>query len=116
MKALIVYDSLYGNTERIANAIGEKLSSYHDTKTIKVIKANPNDIDGIDILIIGSPTHGGRFTDPIKTFIGLLPEKELQAIKTLTFDTCFPTTNMGIFINHIVKIFGIAAPRLSKEV
>lgn len=115
MKALIVYDSLYGNTERIANAIGEKLSSYHDTKTIKVIKANPNDIDGIDILIIGSPTHGGRFTDPIKTFIGLLPEKELQAIKTLTFDTSFPTTNMGFFINHIVKIFGNAAPRLSKE-
>ena len=115
MKILIVYDSVYGNTEQIANAMGEKFSSYHDTKIMKVTKPDPNVIDNVDLLIIGSPTNGGQSTEPIKKFIGLLPEKKLQTIKVMTFDTSFPNTNMGFFVNHIVKIFGNAAPRLSKE-
>ena len=115
MKVLVIYDSLYGNTEKIANVIGEKFSSYHNTKVIKVNNTNTHDIENVDLLIIGSPTHGGRFTEPIKKFIENLPKKNNYTIKAITFDTSFPTSNMGFFINHIVKIFGNAAPRLSKE-
>ena len=115
MKVLIIYDSLYGNTEKIANTIGEKFSSYHNTKVIKVNNINKYDIENVDLLVIGSPTHGGRFTEQIKRFIEKLPNKNNYTVKAITFDTSFPTSNMGFFINHIVKIFGNAAPRLSKE-
>ena len=115
MKILIVYDSLFGYTKKIAYSIGEATSAQYETKIQKVDEITLQDIKDFDLLIVGSPTHGGRFTEPMKKFITALPEDSLKNMKVSTFDTSFPTTNMGFFINHVVKIFGNAAPRLAKE-
>ena len=115
MKILIVYDSLYGNTKKIAYSIGETTSAQYETSIKKVDQITSQDIKEFDLLIIGSPTHGGRFCEPMKKFIKELPDNFLENMKDGTFDRWFPTTNMGFFINHVVKIFGNAAPRLAKE-
>lgn len=115
MKVFIIYDSLFGNTEKIAKTIGETLSLSHDTIVVKADNNTITNMEDVNLLVIGSPTHGGWFTEPIKKFIASLPTETLQNFKVATFDTSFPTTNMGFITNHLAKIFGNAAPRISKK-
>ena len=65
MKTLVVYDSVYGNTEEIAKAIGDAISG--EIKMVHISAENLKELAGIDLLIIGSPTHGGRPTRRFKT-------------------------------------------------
>ena len=115
MKILIIYDSLFGNTQKIAEAIEAKFSLVHESKVFKVGSVSPNILKEADALIIGSPTHGGRPTDPIKKLIHSFSKDMIVNRKVATFDTSFPTKNMGFFINKIVKFFGNASYRLSNE-
>jgi flavodoxin len=48
MKALIVYDSLYGNTEKIAKAIGGAITG--EVRVVRPGEANPTELESIDIL------------------------------------------------------------------
>ena len=106
MKSLVIYDSVFGNTEKIANAIGEALES----QALSVNKVSPRDIQGIDLLIVGSPTRGFRPTKAIKEFIKHLPTKELQNVKVAAFDTRIRITDVNsAFLTFMVNIFGYAA-------
>ena len=56
MNALVVYESLYGNTKLIAEAIGEGLAQEITTKLTEV-SAAPVDPSAADLLVVGGPTH-----------------------------------------------------------
>jgi hypothetical protein len=56
MKARVIYESLFGNTKAIAEAVAEGLSEAFDTETLEVGMAG-NMVDGIDLLVVGGPTH-----------------------------------------------------------
>ncbi|GAH67112.1 unnamed protein product, partial [marine sediment metagenome] len=57
MKTLIVYDSIFGNTEKIALAIGNSLSSKGNVETYRVSAIKLEQLIGLDLLIVGSPTR-----------------------------------------------------------
>jgi len=99
MKALVVYDSTYGHTEKIAQAIGEAIGG----QVLRVGEVNPADLKGFDLVIVGSPTHGGRPTPEIQGLLEASPA--LEGVNVATFDT------------RTVKwswIFGYAAPRIAR--
>jgi len=57
MTALVVYESMFGNTKRIALAVAEGIATRLPVETIEVSDA-PEDIGGdIDLLVVGGPTH-----------------------------------------------------------
>ena len=56
MRALVVFESAFGNTERIARAIGEGLSS-RMTTSVAEVGAAPGEVGEIDLLVVGGPTH-----------------------------------------------------------
>lgn len=56
MHALIVSESCFGNTAQIAEAIAEGLRSREVSVTVADATA-ATDLDGVDLLIVGSPTH-----------------------------------------------------------
>lgn len=62
MKALIVYDSMYGNTEKIAKSIGGAITG--DVKVLRISEVIPSELESLDFLIVGSPTQGGRPPTP----------------------------------------------------
>lgn len=62
MKVLIVYDSVFGNTEQIAQTIGNALSSQEDVEILRVGNVKPEKLTGSELLIVGSPTRGFRPT------------------------------------------------------
>ncbi len=55
MKALVVYESMYGNTHEIANAIAEGLQSLGEIAVTSVADAAVT-VDA-DLLVVGGPTH-----------------------------------------------------------
>ncbi|HXZ94307.1 MAG TPA: flavodoxin domain-containing protein [Dehalococcoidia bacterium] len=105
MKALIVYDSVYGNTEKIARAIAEAIAPSNEIKVLRASEANPSELSSINLLIVGSPTHGGRPTPAIQDFLNKVPQLSLQGINVAAFDTRIPT--------KLVGVFGYAAGRIA---
>jgi flavodoxin len=45
MKTVLVYDSIFGNTEKIARAIGKALESHGEVEQIRVGDAQPGHFD-----------------------------------------------------------------------
>jgi len=105
MKTFVVYDSLYGNTEKIAQAIGSVISG--DVNVISVKEARASLLSLSDKLIIGSPTQGGRPTTPIKAFIDAIPPEIAKSIKVAAFDTRIP--------GRFIKIFKYAADKIAQS-
>jgi flavodoxin I len=103
MRALIVYDSVHGNTEKVAQAIGDALAG--EVRVYRPDEAGGAELNALDLLVVGSPTHGGRFTEAIQGWLDRIPAAALQGIRVAAFDTRFST--------RLVRIFGYAAPRIA---
>jgi len=95
MKALIVYDSVYGNTEEIAKAISGAING--DVKVLRSGEVDPSELEKLDLLIVGSPTQGGRPTKAIKDFLGRVSKAAIKGIYVAAFDTRLSTRWVGIF-------------------
>ena len=64
MSALVVYESMFGNTRRIALAIAEGIATKLPVETLEVSDA-PEEIAGdIDLLVVGGPTHVHGMSSP----------------------------------------------------
>ena len=87
MKALIVYDSVFGNTEKVAQSIGVVLGPQGQVETLLVGKVTLDQLRGLEILIVGSPTRSFRPTPAISQFLKALPKNHLAGINVATFDT-----------------------------
>ncbi len=103
MKASIVYDSVYGNTEKIARAVAEAITPSYEVKIVRVGEANPSELASTDLLIVGAPTHAGRPTPAIQDLLNKVPK--LQGINIAAFDTRITT--------KLVRVFGYAAGRIA---
>ena len=113
VKALIVYDSWYGNTEKIATSMSSVIPG--DVKVLRASEAHASDVGSIDILIVGSPTQGFRATKPIQKFVKSIPEGALEGISVAAFDTRMPADDAGKGLRFIMKVGGYAAPRIADE-
>lgn len=101
MKTLVVYDSTYGNTERIARAVAGAIDGAAVRRPADV---EVSDLSGIDLLVVGSPTQGGRPTKAIQEFVSGLG-KSVRGVRVAAFDTRLPS--------GWVRIFGYAAGRIA---
>jgi len=116
MKVLIVYDSVFGNTEQIAQAIGNALGSQEDVEMLRVGNVKPEQLTGLKLLIVGSPTRGFRPTPAISNLLKSIPKNGLKGVKVAAFDTRFTMDEIesSVFILPIlVNIFGYAAKPIS---
>jgi hypothetical protein len=57
MRAVVVYESMYGNTRTIAEALGDGLSWVFDTTVVPVDKATADLLADADLVAVGGPTH-----------------------------------------------------------
>lgn len=57
MRALVVYESMFGNTETIARAVAEGLSSGVEVDVLEVGEAPSVIAEDVDVLVVGGPTH-----------------------------------------------------------
>jgi hypothetical protein len=57
MRALIVYESMYGNTHVVADHIADGLRSYFETEVVPVQQATSERMHDVHLLVVGGPTH-----------------------------------------------------------
>jgi flavodoxin len=113
MKTLIIYDSMFGNTKQIAEAIaGTFVAS--DTRIINVSDAKPEDLNGIEMLIVGAPTYGGRPKPSTQAFLDSIPAETLAGVGVAAFDTRFAAKDQNIALRLLMKVIDFAAPRIAK--
>lgn len=62
MKAAVVYESMYGNTHSVAEAIAEGLGSVAATEVVSTEDVDQMDLTGLDMLVVGGPTHAHGMT------------------------------------------------------
>ena len=103
MKVLVVYDSAYGNTEKIARAIGGAITG--EVKVLRAGEANPSELGSPDFLIVGSPTLGGRPVPAVLAFLNNVPQAAIKGTSVAAFDTRVPA--------KWVMVFGYAAGRIA---
>jgi flavodoxin len=113
LKALVVYDSKFGNTEKIARAIGEAITPLGEAKVVKAADANVSELSSIDFLIVGSPTHAGRATRAVKEFLRRIPANALENVRVASFDTRFSAKDKGLGPRIVLGIFRYAGGRIA---
>ena len=57
MRAVVVYESMYGNTHQVADAIAAGLGTAFDVSVVPVSEASPATIADADLVVVGGPTH-----------------------------------------------------------
>lgn len=104
-RALVVYESMFGNTEKVAAAIRDGLDTVIDTELVRVDQAPGVVPDDVRLIVVGGPTHAfsmsrastradvSRYGDPvmpletgIREWIDGLGRRTTPTVVT-TFDT-----------------------------
>jgi flavodoxin len=85
MNVLIVFDSFFGNTEKIARAIGNSFGEAHNVKIVRVQDFTADLLSGTNLLIAGSPTRAFRPSEGTQKFLEELPAKSLAGMKFAAF-------------------------------
>jgi flavodoxin len=115
MKTLIVYDSFFGNTKEIAQAIGDSLAHDHSVEITQVNNIKPGQLTGVELLIVGSPTRAFRPTKSITDFLNKVPPNGLDGVKVMAFDTRASVADINSrMLKTLVKAFGYAAEPITK--
>lgn len=107
MKAIILYDSRFGNTEKVAKSleIGLKAAGLIET----VLCTNTSDILSVnslkeyDILCIGAPTENMSASKSMKEFIAKLKGTDLSGKYGFAFDTKLDSRFSGSAAKYIEK-------------
>lgn len=110
MKCLVIYDSMYGNTEKIAFAIGNALGTIYEVGVKLAQNISSTDTKDLDLLIVGSPTQSFRPTQQISILLKQLPDGGLKNVMVASFDTRIRITDVNsAILTFMVNIFGYAA-------
>ena len=87
MKTIVLYESFFGNTRQIAEAIGNSLAQNNEVRVLNVSEISWNEISDADILVVGSATRAFRPCEATKQFLKNIPDNGLKGIKVAAFDT-----------------------------
>lgn len=113
MNITIVFDSIFGNTRTIAEAVRDALLPGNSVRLVTVQEAKDLDLGGTDLLVVGSPTRGFRPTPNISSYVegldGVAPGKFAAAFDTrLDLDTVKPEP-----LRWVIDVGGYAAARIA---
>lgn len=87
MKTLVVYFSKFGNTRRIAEAIAEALKQAGDARAISMDQLAAPDLQGVNLVVMGSPTHYQNLPKAVRPIFKTLPRRILAGKSVAAFDT-----------------------------
>ncbi|MFW9783764.1 MAG: flavodoxin family protein [Candidatus Heimdallarchaeota archaeon] len=107
MNVLVVYETNFGNTKKVAEVIAEGIRETEQIKTevMHVSDTDYSKVEDFDAIIIGSPNWGGTYAGSIKKFINGLAEFSLSEKYYAVFDT-----------NNDLPILNKASKKLEKKI
>jgi len=116
MKALILFDSLFGNTQKIAEAIGQALHGHFDVEMMAVKNVDTANFRPSGLLILGAPTHRFQPSPPTLEFFEKIPDGCLEGVAIAAFDTRMHLDSINNkVLRFVVKTGGFAAKTIGKK-
>jgi flavodoxin len=111
MNALVLYDSKYGNTERLARAIAYRISAL---QVMRVDDVESTDLASCDLLVVGGPTHIHGMSVTMRDFIESLSRGALSGVPAAVFDTRYRGSQLitGSAAHSIVRHLRRAGARV----
>jgi flavodoxin len=115
MKSLVIFDSVYGNTEKIAQAINQALKSKGDAGIISIKQIKTDELVDLDLLVVGSPTQAFNPLPAVTKWLKSLPKGCLEGMRVAAFDTRMDIKKVdNKFLTIMTGIFGYASPSIAK--
>jgi flavodoxin len=89
MNALVLYESRFGNTEKIAEAIALTLQVEMPTRLAAVADIDDcaEALEDVDLLVVGGPTHRHGISPILHETLACLGGRALDGVRVATFDT-----------------------------
>src|SRR4029079_12919717 len=109
--AMVLYDSKYGNTQKIAATIAQVLGDGGVAELVS--HADMAQVLEQDLLIVASPTQGGRPTPAISAFVKGIPAAGLTGHDFSVCDTRISAAPRGLPLRLLMRLIGYAAPKLA---
>jgi len=110
MKALVVYESFFGNTEQVARAIAGALGA----AVLKAGDVKPERLAGLDLLVVGSATRAFRPTPATAALLKTIRRGTLKGTKVAAFDTRMALEDVESgFLRFMAGRFGYAAAKIA---
>jgi flavodoxin len=106
MNTLIVYFTRFGNTHRIAETIAASMASNGKVKTIDFDRFPVSNLDILDLLVMGCPTHKMNLPKAVNTILENVPKNTLSNIPVVAFDTSYKMSwllNQFTASKHLAK-------------
>lgn len=114
MNILVIYDSAYGNTRRVAEKIYQSLRTMGPPRLVSAARAKVADVRGAHLIFLGAPTQGGQPAAHLRHFLETLPPRSLEGTPIAAFDTRFALNDHGGGLKVLMKVIGFAAPKIAK--
>jgi flavodoxin len=89
MNALVVYHSEFGNTQQVAEAIAEAIDQAGTARTVSAEQLEAADLQNIDLVVMGTPTHKMKLPQAIQPVFDRLPRRSLRGVPVAAFDTSY---------------------------
>lgn len=86
MKALVVYDSKFGNTEHVAKLIAGQFGEHGSVHVVNAEGEIPS-VEDFDLVVIGGPTHAHGMSSAMRRLLEDWPLGHLTEIAVAVFDT-----------------------------
>lgn len=86
MNTLVVYESQFGNTQKLAMVIGRELEANGSVRVTSFLSYQPDQLLDVDLLVIGAPTQAHGMTTAMREFVDELEGKPV-ALPLAVFDT-----------------------------
>src|SRR5579864_5986480 len=86
MNTLVLYESEFGNTKKVADYIGKTLEARGPVRVSPIGAYNPSLLEGVDLVFVGGPTQAHSMTLTMRRFLDRI-ESRPAGIKAAAFDT-----------------------------
>jgi flavodoxin len=115
VRVIVVYESKFGNTRRVAETIIEGIDEVERVEAAlrEPGQVEPAELLGYDLILIGSPNHYGAPTEGVKGFIDGLGEIGLEGGRGAVFDTYLGAGFFGKAVRGMEKRLGERVPGLA---
>ncbi|MGD9100813.1 MAG: flavodoxin domain-containing protein [Anaerolineae bacterium] len=87
LDTMIVYDSTFGNTHEIAQIIAQVMAQKGTVRLTRADELNGADLEGIDLMLVGFPTHRHGMPETARAMLERLPGGALRGVGIVAFDT-----------------------------
>ena len=94
VNALVVYFSKFGNTQMVAEAIVKVFESVGSARLLSSDQLEASDLEGSDLVVMGSPTHKMNLLESVRPVFERLPKRVLRGKNVAAFDTSYKMSSM----------------------